>query len=270
MSRNIQNGFAEVQGTRIYYEMKGQGEPLLMIHGLNLDTRMWDDQFEVLSEQYRVIRFDLRGMGKTVMTDQPFTMYDDIKGLMGALEIEKAHVMGLSVGSYAAMEFALAYPDAVDRLIVVSPGLPGMERSEIRQNDVERFQEVLQSGDLDRIADMEVQMWYDGPGQSPDPERQAGRDRFRRMIMDAYAQPPVTNMPGKLDPSPADRLHELQMPVLVVTGDRDYPEVRELAQRIEAKAPRVKNVVMEGSAHIPPMDQPEVFNQAVLAFLQES
>lgn len=122
-----QTGFADVNGTRLYYEIAGSGHPLVLIHGNTLDNRMWDDQFEVFAQQYQVIRYDLRGFGKSNVP-QPQESYapaDDLMSLLKHLGLSHAHILGLSRGGAVAIEFALTYRDATDTLIAVDASLGG-------------------------------------------------------------------------------------------------------------------------------------------------
>jgi 3-oxoadipate enol-lactonase len=104
MEKNLvtQSGWIEANGTRFYYEVQGTGEPLLLIHGLNLDTRMWERQAAVFAQFYRVIRFDLRGMGRTPIGEGPYTLYGDTHTVLEGLGVERAHVVGLSFGGMQA------------------------------------------------------------------------------------------------------------------------------------------------------------------------
>ena len=90
-------GFAEVNGTRLYYERADAGDPIVLIHGLAVDSRYWQAQFEALAQHYRVVRYDLRGFGKSALpTAEPYTHADDLKALLDDLGIERAHILGNS------------------------------------------------------------------------------------------------------------------------------------------------------------------------------
>ena len=122
----MDSGYAEVNGTRLYYEIAGEGDPIVLIHGFTVDTRMWDDQFNEFSSNYRVLRYDLRGYGKSAKpSDEEYTDADDLMSLMKHHGIEHAHIIGLSMGGSIAMDFTLAHPEAVDALITVDTTLNG-------------------------------------------------------------------------------------------------------------------------------------------------
>ncbi|MEK7328872.1 MAG: alpha/beta hydrolase, partial [Chloroflexota bacterium] len=97
-------GFAEVNGTRLYYEVAGSGQPLVLIHGFSLDTRMWGDQFETFARHYQVVRYDLRGFGQSaVPSNEPYTHADDLNNLLHYLKIDSVHLVGLSLGGGVAI-----------------------------------------------------------------------------------------------------------------------------------------------------------------------
>ena len=90
---------AEVNGTRLYYEMSGSGDPIVLIHGFTFDVRMWDDQVQAFSQQYQVIRYDVRGFGRSALpTEQAYARVDDLKALLDHLGIAGAYLLGLSMG----------------------------------------------------------------------------------------------------------------------------------------------------------------------------
>src|SRR6185436_13829592 len=98
MAANTDSGFAAINGGRLYWEAAGEGEPLVFIHGFTLDTRMWDDQWDVFAARYRVIRYDVRGFGQSTVPDGPFSHQDDLRALMDYLGVDRFHLVGLSMG----------------------------------------------------------------------------------------------------------------------------------------------------------------------------
>ncbi len=113
-------GVASVNGARLYYEVAGGGFPLVLNHAGLANCRMWDDHIEVFAQHYRVIRWDFRGYGKSPMVPGPFSGRADLQGLLRALGVGRAHVLGLSLGGRIAIDFALEYPDMVAGLILVA------------------------------------------------------------------------------------------------------------------------------------------------------
>ncbi|HEX8353421.1 MAG TPA: alpha/beta hydrolase, partial [Pyrinomonadaceae bacterium] len=119
------SGFAEVNGTRLYYETAGRGPAVVLLHGGLNDSRLWDEQMGPLSKRFRVVRYDLRGFGRSNAEPVEFWPTEDLRALLDFLKIEKATLVGLSLGGIVAADFALEHPARVDRLILVGPGLRG-------------------------------------------------------------------------------------------------------------------------------------------------
>src|SRR5687767_3862126 len=95
---HLQSGYADINGATLYYEVAGAGPPLIMLHGHLLDSGQWDDQFAAFAQRYRVIRYDARGFGRSSQPPAPFAHYEDLRGLMDALAVEHAYLMGCSGG----------------------------------------------------------------------------------------------------------------------------------------------------------------------------
>ena len=126
---DLVTGIVEVNGTSLYYEIQGNGHPLVLIEGGQLDCRMWDDQFSVLSQNYQVIRYDVRGFGRSGAWADSYQAHEDLRALLDTLAIEKAHFVGLSLGGRISIDFALEYPEMVRSLVLAGPGRSGSQGS---------------------------------------------------------------------------------------------------------------------------------------------
>jgi 3-oxoadipate enol-lactonase len=137
----IEMPFADVNGTRLYYELKGAGPVVAFLHGWTLDTTMWDDQYDEFAKHYKVLRYDLRGNGKSAVpqTGHPYAHHEDLMALLDYLRIQKAAVIGLSMGGYAAINFAIAYPERTSALIPVDATI----ESRIHLKDGDSFASVF-------------------------------------------------------------------------------------------------------------------------------
>jgi 3-oxoadipate enol-lactonase len=120
--QQAQSGFADISGGHIYYESAGGGHPLVLIHGGQMDRRMWDQQFQLFSKTYRVIRYDVRGFGKSPASTNVYADEEDLAALLKFLHVEKAYVVGLSLGGRIAIDFALTHFGMVDAIVPVAPG----------------------------------------------------------------------------------------------------------------------------------------------------
>ncbi|MBL0385865.1 alpha/beta hydrolase [Tumebacillus sp. ITR2] len=259
--------YAEVNGTSLYYEMAGSGHPLVLIHGFNLDCRLWDEQFAELQKHFQVVRYDMRGFGQSGPSAGDFSHFDDLAALLDHLEIEKTHVCGLSFGGYTAQEFALAYPDRVNKLVLVSAGLNGFPMTEIRKADIETFNAVVQTADVSAVANVFANQWLEGPGQAPGRVATEIRERFLDMVFHAFALPKPENFPKFLQPPVIQRVQEIKSPTLIIAGELDYPDISQIATYLHGRIVLSELEVLPNLAHIVNMEIPVQFNDMLLDFL---
>jgi pimeloyl-ACP methyl ester carboxylesterase len=119
----VMTGHVNIGGASLYYEMTGAGSPVVLLHGLGLDHRMWDEQVAPLAHAHTVVRYDLRGSGRSTAGSHGGNHAEDLKALLDHLELVRVSLVGLSLGGGAAINFAVAYPNAVHALILVNPSI---------------------------------------------------------------------------------------------------------------------------------------------------
>jgi 3-oxoadipate enol-lactonase len=257
-----QSGFAEINGTKIYYEVAGAGHPLVLIHGGQMDSRMWDEQFHLFSKTYRVVRFDVRGYGKSPASKNVYASEDDLAALLKFLKMEKAYIVGLSLGGRIAIDFALAHPEMTDGIVPVAPGLSGFHFSD--DPNEWNVLRAVQAGDFAKAADYWLQSGYMAPAM----ENPKIAPRLRQLSLENVHEnldnPLLETMPN---PPGIDRLPEIKAPTLILVGNRDVPDIHEICGLLRARIPGAKEIVIEGSGHVVNMEKPEEFNRAVLEFL---
>ena len=110
-----------VNGTQLYYEVAGEGQPLVLVHSGGFDRRLWDEQCTTFADHYQVIRYDVRGHGESPPPTKPYSDAEDLDRLLQWLQVEKVHLVGLSLGGRIIIDFALAHPEMVDTLLLVAP-----------------------------------------------------------------------------------------------------------------------------------------------------
>lgn len=111
-AQTLKTGFANIEGRKVYYEVKGEGPVVVLIHGFSLDTRMWDDQFDVLAKNYHVVRYDVSGYGRSSIPDRKISAVGELNELLRILDIQKATIVGMSMGGAIAINFTLEYTNA--------------------------------------------------------------------------------------------------------------------------------------------------------------
>jgi pimeloyl-ACP methyl ester carboxylesterase len=264
-----EGGIAEVNGASLYYDVTGNGEPLVLVHAGIADRRMWDGQLQALGERYRVIRYDMRGCGRSeAPADLPFSHHEDLRGLLDYLGIERALLTGCSIGARTVIDFALAHPERVRALALVCPSISGFESDEEPPEEWDELVAADEAGDLEKVSELEVRIWVDGPYRSPDDVDSALRDRVREMNLIALRNEPHLGEELQAGPPAVNRLAEIRVPTLVVAGDLDRPEVGARAELLAGSIPVAQMVVMNGTAHVPSIEKPEEFNRVVLEFLR--
>ena len=271
-----QTGIAHVNGTELYYEVSGEGHPFTLIHGLLLDHRSWDEQFEVFAQQYTVLRYDLRGWGDSAQeeAEPPFSPRQDLLSLLQYLNIEKTYLLGLSGGGTLALDFTLEHPDTVDALILVASDPSGQVRqmTDAIQTFAAQYYGALQQKDVAGAVEATVRFWTDGPRRTPEQVNAQARARVTTLSRQqierhgdfmAHEQHMIP-----LEPPAIKRLAEIRVPTLIVAGDEDVPEIIEAASILEQGIAGAQKVVIAGAAHHPHMEKPIEFNRVVLDFLK--
>jgi 3-oxoadipate enol-lactonase len=253
-----QSGFAN----GLHYEVAGSGHPLVFIHGGQLDSRMWDDQFAAYAKSYRVIRYDVRGFGKSPASTSVFADEEDLAGLLKALNVQKAFVVGLSLGGRIAIDLMLAHPDLVDAAVLVAPGLSGFHFSG-DPNDAASWR-AAQAGDWETVAHYWLISGYMAPAMS----NSKIAPRIHQLALEnAHENLDNAALERVLDPPAIDRLASIHVPTLIVVGNRDVVDIHEISGLLYARIPGAKEVVIDGAGHMVNMEKPVEFDRAVLAFL---
>jgi 3-oxoadipate enol-lactonase len=262
-----------VDGRALEYEVVGDGPAVVLIHSGIADSSLWDFQVEALRDRYRVIRYDVAGYGRSALPSGAFSHLGDLSALLEHIGIERAAVVGNSGGGRLALEHALAHPEAVEKLVLIAPGLSGHEWSdEELQRAADDETKRYEAGDFEGAAESQIRIWVDGPRRSPDEVDPALRERARRMILRSYELYADAERRGEpsaewLDPPASERLDEIAVPTLVVVGEHEVSDMFAIADRLEAGIPGARKVIVPGTAHLLPLEQPDELNRLLLEFL---
>jgi pimeloyl-ACP methyl ester carboxylesterase len=258
----VSGQYLEVPGARLYYETAGDGPPVVFLHGFSLDARMWDDQWEAFAQRHRVVRYDLRGFGRSAAEPVAYREDDDLCALLDHLNIARAHVIGLSMGAVYAVDFAIVHPERVHALVPVD-GAPSGSAGPMPPGPPQA--EALAAAGREDEA---LAGWLADPFFTPAHEQPAVAERLRE-IVSGYGWWAAKNprLRRRLDPPAAGRLGEITAPTLVVVGERDVPRLRETAEELASGIRDARLLVLPGVGHMANMEAPETFNAAVLEFL---
>lgn len=263
-----QAGYVELEDSRLYYEVTGAGEALVLVNGWDFDMRQWDAQVGPFSEQYRVVRWDARGYGKTEVTGEvAFRHYEDLRALLDHLQIERCALVGLSWGGREAVNFALEYPEYLSKLILISPAVGGYDfQGEAFLRYDEAVETAYDAGDLEQCVMLDLQAWLIGTSRQPEQVDAALRERASAWLDAAYRGPEPPDR-VRLDPPAITRLDEIKLPLLVILGAHDFEDFSDIADQLLQAVPDTKKAVIEDAAHVPHMERPDAVNRLILDFL---
>jgi pimeloyl-ACP methyl ester carboxylesterase len=243
-----------------------------MIHAGVADSRQWNNEFKHFSRKYKVLRYDMRGYGKSEPSEGDFNHMLDLAAVLDALEIrEPVVMMGCSMGGGLAIDFALDYPSKVRALVTVGSGPSGLELNVPESPKYALAEKAWKDGDVDLTAELETQIWFDGDGRTPeqvDPEMRKLALEMDRQALRHEAKKVGTRQPNSSKPA-YDRLQQLRVPVLIIVGAQDQPYPRASADYMLKHIPSARLVVMEDAAHLPNMEHPKEFRTVIEEFLKD-
>lgn len=248
-----------VAGGALAVEESGEGRPVILLHAAIGDRRGWDLVAPLLARDYRVIRYDARGFGRSSRPDSPFSLAGDLGELMDHLELPSAALVGNSMGAVTALDFALAHPERVESLVLIAPGLSGFPRDDSPVE--EEIGAAVEAGDLARAAELDRRYW------APLNSGPATEELIDRMVAENSG---VYDLPDDLliePPSAAVRLPDLTAETLIVLGSDDASDVARAGAFIETNAPRARSVTLEGADHLVPLRVPGTLCEMIHAHI---
>lgn len=247
----------------LYYEVHGDGQPLLFIHGLGSSERDWELQVPEFSKTYQVITFDLRGHGQSDKPAEPYSISmfaSDTAGLIKALGVESAHVVGLSLGGGVAFQLAIDSPALVRTMVIVNSAPELVVRNfKDRLGIWQRFAVVRLLG-MRRMGEVLSKRLF------PKAEQAHLRMTFVERWAENDSRAYQNAMRAMIGWSVMDKLGSIRCPTLVVSADQDYTPVA-LKEAYTKSIPNAQLVVIPDAHHATPVEQPEKFNAALKDFL---
>jgi pimeloyl-ACP methyl ester carboxylesterase len=253
-------GVVDVNGGRLWYDEAGSGEAVLLLHGGLGDSGLWEPVVPYLAERFRTIRADLRFYGNSTGPAVPWSWQEDAVGVLDALGIERAAVVGLSLGGKLAFDVALAHPERLWAVAGVAPGLGGHDGNAYSEEQGARYEAAEAAGDLEAAMEIDFEIW------AP-----LGADERIRQLWRATPEA-KQDLPPDLEPIAApglpakERLRELALPALVVTVSHDPAGMREIGPLVAGHAPDAVHVELD-SDHYVTLREPELLARVLLDFL---
>jgi pimeloyl-ACP methyl ester carboxylesterase len=254
-------------GGVLFYESFGDGEPIIFIHGNYNDHRIWEEQLDAFSAGNYVIGYDLRGYGHSDTPRTSFSNVVDLKLLIDALGLSKVTLVGSSMGGSVAIDFALAYPEHVHRLILAAPSVSGRKYpvSMLWQGIKQHFQVRLRGYEKAIESFITNPFWqYFFPASKKEKAWIKTVANVRDPANFCRFSPNLSTVPK---PYAIGRLEELRQPVLIVIGELDHPFNKETAEILHRGIKNSTKLVMQDCGHLPFIEHPEMFRSNVAKFL---
>lgn len=262
-----------INGINISYEEVGEGTPLIFVHEFAGDSQSWHLQVRCFARRYRTITFNARGYPPSDVPDEPGAYsqdlaVNDIKGLLDILRIPKAHICGLSMGGYATLHFGLTYPERALSLTVAGCGYGSGSHGEEFRKELMQVAQVLEKEGIAKFAEQYSRGASRIQFLRKDPK---GWQEFFKQLSGQSAKGHALTMLGVQMVRPSvyeleERLKKLEVPTLLITGDEDDPCL-EPALFMKRKIPSAGLLVIPNSGHTINVEEPQLFNQALLDFL---
>lgn len=244
----------------LHAEVAGHGPAVVLVHAGIADSRMWDPQWATWPADYRLIRLDLRGFGRSVAPAGAYCPAADLLGVLDALDVNRAILVGSSFGGLVSLDLAVSRSDRIAGLVLADMPLPGHAWSaEFQQFDAAETA-AIEAGDLDLATEINVDFWL---GSAPESIRNAIREQQRRVFELQIG----ADADDSLLSEDLHGLERLDVPALVIDGADDVDDFRLIADQLERTLPRSERATIGGSRHLPSLEQPEAFDSVVLPFL---
>ncbi len=256
---------AKIGDINIYYERVGTGPDLVFIHGLGSSTQGWDFQ-KGFSSQYKILTYDVRGHGKSDKPKGPYSVplfSKDLAGLFKKLDIQQAHIVGISMGGWIVFQFAADYPEMVKSLTIVNSWADMIPKTLKERWTIFQRLVIFRLLSMEKIGETLSKRLFIKPEQEK--IRQSFVEQWAKNDKSAY----MASMKGGVGWTIRDQLSEIKCPTLVIAADEDYSTL-ESKEEYVALLPNAKLIVIKDSRHATPVEKPEEFNNVLASFLKEN
>ena len=260
--------FANLKGVVVHYEVAGAGHPVVFIHGHGLGSRLWQEQVPALARSYTVVRYDLRGHGRSQAPPNGYSRLhytEELRQLILHLGLSRPSLVGHSLGASIALEYALAYPDRLSALVLTNTGLEGFSNGKSKSEVVARQKALLRTeGTTAKFLRASlISPIFDGVRRRP--EKLA---LVKEMLAawggaswrDRATYPPLPRLH-------IDRLDEIRAPTLVLVGERETEGMHQVAEVLTQRIAVTRRAIVPEAGHLAPLENPDDFNDILLDFL---
>lgn len=264
----MNQGFVTSGEQRIFFREAGDGKSVVFIHAGVADSRMWLPQLDAVPDSYRYVAHDERGFGSTEIGHTGFISYQDVLTVMDSLAIDRATLVGCSMGGGVALDVAIAAPERVSALVLVGAASPGFEVDPYEPPEWPEAVEAFKAGDMERVAQLDAGMWLAGYGRELEAVDPGLVEMFLEMDLTALRNEATRDELRTPGPDRVAGVAKIEKPTMVVVGEYDLPDIREAAEHLAALLSERPAVVVRDAAHLAGFEQPDSFNAALAEFLK--
>ncbi len=273
--QKTERGFAEINGTKLYYEIRGKGTPLIFLHGFTCDHRNWVSQVDYFSKKYKVIIYDARGHGQSTVPDTiQYSYEDDLAALIDYLNIEKAVIIGHSMGGAPAFYYTLHNLDKVIGLALAEGGAFLSDPAIVDTSNIPGyFTEIYSAINVARKDGIEKgkEAWLNIHPMKDAAENPISSELLKNMMNDYSGWHWLNKDPQKYNPDGTiEMMQEIKVPTLLITGELSHPVLKDLVLAQSKCIPNSKLVVLKNSNHMTNIENPDQFNKELEMFLNEN
>ncbi|WP_310993088.1 alpha/beta fold hydrolase [Aequorivita marina] len=268
-----EEGYLQIEDSKVHYKISGTGNPVLLLHGGELNLSAWDSQISDLNKQnFKTIRYSELGHGKTQRGKVDLKGTEIINHFINEkCNGQKVSIIGLSWGGVLATDYALEYPNKVTKIILVSPGINGWDwfANQKTRKKYEILQKAYEDNDSLKVGKLSYKYWIVGPKRKESEMDLKARTNLKEMI--SYN---INNHWGEARSSldsinSIDRLKEIEIPSLIISGDKDSEDILEISKLYKSNIKNSKRVVLTDVGHSLNMEKPKEFNETIIRFLKQ-
>jgi len=261
----------DVDGGQIYYETCGQGDPntnmgaLVLIHDGVVNSASFDDMWPILCRDFRVVRYDRRGYGKSPPAKAPYSPQDDLAAVMRAAHFDHASLVGFSFGGGLAVSYTILHPEQVDRLVISGASINGFQPSPSFGKHISAIMLPMIVGNMDAVAANAAKSgWVMAPGHDEARVKAAA-------LLRAYPQDLGHQMRDPIKPWPSDlpRMPQLKVPTLIMTGDHDIADNQATSGAAQALIPGSRRIVIDDAGHLMQLEHPREIAELIADFVKK-
>jgi pimeloyl-ACP methyl ester carboxylesterase len=271
----MKDTYLDLDGQRLYYQdVAGpRNSPAIVLgHAAFLDSRMWDAQIDTLNQRYRVIRYDMLGFGRSGLVNGPRSRRADLLRLLDHLDVGRAHYIGCSMGGEIGLDLALEHPVRIASLMLINSAPSGFAPQGEPPRYLFEMIDATQRGDFERVGELHMRIWFDGPFREPDQINSTLRARAREMNRVCVRQNTYViadvEPANPLSPPAITRLRDVICPTTIVTGALDDPEILRAGRLMADAIPNARYTSIANTAHVPSFEDADAFEAVLAGHLQ--